>query len=650
MKIKILISLAISLITTTISTALEDPVIYISANEKNTYSESNKYGLKLENISYTTGEDGTSNGAYYFNGETSCIQVNQNISPKSLEGFTIMLYVKHERKEKGHVSYLFSNHPNPKLSRSLGMYDYYDKPFYRVNAGNEITSTKVPENKWTFIALSYDKKKDEVLVYLNNKFNRYKTKQVNGLNYFLLGTLSKNATSTFFKGAMDEIRIYNQALPEKEIIQSYRFDYGKRYKQNTDNLEYFYSNKEEDADIKVRVGDIDNLGLGYQKGFDIFCAQTTQIHPWPFGVNLDSYAGTDKPMVSSSFKYPEEGEEIGKADGYTHYTKRPYNLPIPIVLEYPKPTVEIKNVILQIMADDFQSPQIKSSFQFHINGKRLNYVENIINAINQTGPVAKLFQIGILEEDLHLFKDGKVSILIDDPTTGAGDGYVIDFVSILINMHLEKSNMCLCEVKGKLTDDKNNPLGEALVSVNGIANGITDANGNYAIDQVPCGVMFVKGSKEKYSSTTVVTELHHNKEEEINISLEKLEEETVHFFQKEIEEKSYVNLYGIYFNANEYNPIDSSETTLLQLASFVKSSPNAKIEIIGHTDSNGDEKANLELSIKRANAILNWLKNHGINTTNVVAKGLGESQPIESNKTPQGRALNRRVELKVSSK
>ncbi len=649
MKIHFLLCLTIYVISTTIVNALEDPIIYISGDEKNIDKESNDYDLELEDITYTTGEDGESKGAFYFNGETSYIKVNQNINPSSMPGFTIMFYMKYDRKENGHVSFLFSNHPSIEKNRSLGMYDHLDKPFYRIFAGCDIKSAAVNQKEWTFVALSFDKKKDEVLVFLNNRFNRYKTEQVNGLDYLLLGTISERNFATYFKGAMDEIRIYDQALPEKEIIQSYKFDYGRRYKQNTDDLQYYYSDDQEDADIKVRVGDIDNFGFGYPKDFDIFCAKTTKVHLWPFGENLDSYVGTDIPMVPTSFKYHEDEKKMGRHDGYTGYTTRPANLPKPIVLEYPKPTMEIKNVILQIMADDFQSPAIKSAFQFHINGKRIPYVENIINAINQTGPVAKLFQIGILEEDLHLFKDGKVSILIDDPTTGAGDGYVIDFVSILINIHLEKSNMCLCEVKGKLTDDKNSPLAEALVSVNGIANGITDAEGNYAIHKVPCGVMFVKGSKEKYSSTTVVTELHHNQEEKINISLEKLEEETVHFFQKEIEEKSYVNLYGIYFNANEHTPIDSSETTLLQLASFVKSSPSAKIEIIGHTDSDGDEKANLELSIKRASAIVTWLKDHGINTANVVAKGLGESQPIESNKTPQGRALNRRVELKVSS-
>jgi len=649
MKRNILLSLAISVITTTISTALEDPIIYLSGNEINIEKESSNYDLELQDITYTTGEDGESKGAFYFNGESSFIKINQNINPSNLPGFTIMFFMKYERKKDGRVSFLFSNDPSIRKNRSLGMYDHLEKPFYRIFAGNYIRGSAVDQKEWTFVALSFDKKKDEVLVFLNNRFNRYKTKQVDGLNYLLLGAISQQDASTRFKGAMDEIRIYDQALPEKEIIKSYKYNYGQDYKKHTDDLQYYYSTEQEDADIKIRVGDIDNFGFGYPDDFDLFCAKTTEKHPWPIAKNLDSYVGTDQTMVSSSFKYPEKGKKMEGNDGYTLYSRRPTNLPKPIVIEYPKPTIEIKNVILQLMVDDFQSPAIKSLFQFHINGKRLSYIEDIINSINQSGPVAKLLQIGILKEDLHLFKEGKVNILIDDPTTGAGDGYALDFVSILINVHLEKSKISLCEVKGKVTDQKGTPLTDALISVNGIASGVTNAEGNYTIDRVPCGVMFVKGSKEKHSSETVVTELYPNEEKKINIILEKLEEESVHFFKKEIEKKSYVNLYGIYFSANEYTPIDSSETTLLQLASFIKSSPNAKIEIIGHTDSAGDEQANLELSIKRADAIVNWLKNHGINTTNVVAKGLGESQPIESNKTPQGRALNRRVELKVSS-
>ena len=81
-----------------------------------------------------------------------------------------------------------------------------------------------------------------------------------------------------------------------------------------------------------------------------------------------------------------------------------------------------------------------------------------------------------------------------------------------------------------------------------------------------------------------------------------------------------------------------------KFAKFLKENPNIKVEIQGHTDSIGSERYNLILSQKRAEAVRNILiKKYHISPDRVIAKGYGESKPIASNKTPEGRAKNRRV-------
>ncbi len=70
-----------------------------------------------------------------------------------------------------------------------------------------------------------------------------------------------------------------------------------------------------------------------------------------------------------------------------------------------------------------------------------------------------------------------------------------------------------------------------------------------------------------------------------------------------------------------------------------------KIRIIGHTDSQGSDEFNLELSRKRSEAVRTYLTSHGIDSNGVVSEGAGEDQPVADNNTPEGRANNRRVEI-----
>ena len=71
------------------------------------------------------------------------------------------------------------------------------------------------------------------------------------------------------------------------------------------------------------------------------------------------------------------------------------------------------------------------------------------------------------------------------------------------------------------------------------------------------------------------------------------------------------------------------------------------IEVIGHTDDVGGEQYNLELSEQRARAVRDYLVSTGVDPTKIVITGAGQSKPIASNRTEEGRAQNRRVEVLV---
>lgn len=91
----------------------------------------------------------------------------------------------------------------------------------------------------------------------------------------------------------------------------------------------------------------------------------------------------------------------------------------------------------------------------------------------------------------------------------------------------------------------------------------------------------------------------------------------------------------------------SSEPTLQKLVKISAACPNARIEISGHTDIVGDRDFNQELSEKRAQAIVSYLKGAGLDTSRLTAKGFGSDRPVAPNTTQANKAKNRRIEFTV---
>ena len=82
----------------------------------------------------------------------------------------------------------------------------------------------------------------------------------------------------------------------------------------------------------------------------------------------------------------------------------------------------------------------------------------------------------------------------------------------------------------------------------------------------------------------------------------------------------------------------------------MKETPDAIVEISGHTDSQGDDDYNKKLSERRANAVVEYLVKRGIASDRLKATGFGETKSVSTNDTEEGRANNRRVEMTVRKK
>jgi OOP family OmpA-OmpF porin len=104
--------------------------------------------------------------------------------------------------------------------------------------------------------------------------------------------------------------------------------------------------------------------------------------------------------------------------------------------------------------------------------------------------------------------------------------------------------------------------------------------------------------------------------------------------------------YGIYFDVNKDVVKPESYGTLKGIADVLNENPEVKVKIVGHTDSDGADPANLDLSKRRGASVKDELvKDFGIDASRLESDGMGETKPVAPNDTPANKALNRRVEF-----
>ena len=116
---------------------------------------------------------------------------------------------------------------------------------------------------------------------------------------------------------------------------------------------------------------------------------------------------------------------------------------------------------------------------------------------------------------------------------------------------------------------------------------------------------------------------------------------------KNIKVGSNIALRNVFFNTGKWEVKDDSYAELSRLVSLLADVPTLKIEISGHTDNVGTESFNELLSQRRADAVVNYLVGKGVDKKRLSAKGYGQSKPVDSNDTAEGRASNRRTEFEI---
>lgn len=415
-----------------------------------------------------------------------------------------------------------------------------------------------------------------------------------------------------------------------------------------------------EADLVVRTGDINNLGFGWPKNYDPFSGKSTPAHPFPWPPKPGEPDGTDRILLGSAVTKSDFAEHPFAGDGYTSTILRPCidpldttscknrqdSMPQPIVIPVGSLPAKIDGVLFQIFVDDFQAASFHSHFQASLNGTRIPSLEQVLNALEQTGPIGKLISVNLLPEYFPLLQSGTVKLLIDDPATHAQDGYAVDFVRILVNPH---KFQYLVAVAVAVKDwDKNTPIAGATVTA-ALQSGSTDASGNCELSGLPAGLVVATAVAPGYDANSAAADIVAGQSGHAEILLHRHEEGTS-ALEKTIAQTGSAAVYGIHFDSDSAKLRPDSTPALEAVLGLINNHPGSHWIIAGHTDNQGNGEHNQTLSQNRAASVIAWLKAHAVGADRLAPQGFGASRPVADNATSNGRALNRRVEIATAQK
>ena len=238
--------------------------------------------------------------------------------------------------------------------------------------------------------------------------------------------------------------------------------------------------------------------------------------------------------------------------------------------------------------------------------------------------------------------DGKLAYFSSNRPGGFG-GYDLYSITLPPEAKPEKN---VVTITGKVTNENDNPLDadlrwSVLTTNENVGNLNSDPQTGEYLIVLPVGKNYgyyaEKGGYYSVSNNIDLTNEESFQELTVNIKL---------FSIKSLREIS-IKLNNIYFDFDKYELKPESFSELDRLYKFLSDNPEVKIEISAHTDSKGSDEYNLNLSQKRAESVVNYLVTKGIGSSRMIPKGYGKSHPVADNSTEEGRALNRRVEMKI---
>jgi hypothetical protein len=244
--------------------------------------------------------------------------------------------------------------------------------------------------------------------------------------------------------------------------------------------------------------------------------------------------------------------------------------------------------------------------------------------------------------------DGKTGYYSSSMPGGFGDKDIYEVTFTPVKKEVKPAGPKLTLFKGVVLDEEKQTPIEAFIEIvdNAKKEVISTFNSNSSTGKflisLPAGKNYGIAVKAEnylfYSDNFNIPDTAFYQEIEKNVLLKRLA----------VGKK--IILKNVFYEFNKATLGSESISELNRMVTLMKENPSLKIEISSHTDSKGSDLYNAKLSQERAQSVVKYLIGSGISKDRLIAKGYGESQPIEKNDTEEGRQMNRRTEFKILSK
>jgi len=242
-------------------------------------------------------------------------------------------------------------------------------------------------------------------------------------------------------------------------------------------------------------------------------------------------------------------------------------------------------------------------------------------------------------KDIDYTCEGNFNFLLDAFKADVKDSICINTGIEKLKSALEKNPQRLAITGYALTSEKNNSVFENL--------GLARANDvkNYFVSKgIPSNIIDIKGEIKDD-----LLQKENTLYAPINYTLTGVTKETPQEDFNALKEKINANPMILYFETgqNTINLSDEDRKKVSDIIHYLDNVPNANLDITGYTDNTGKRETNIKLGQDRANFAKNYFEKNGIPAAKIISTSKGPDNPIATNATPEGRAKNRRTEIKI---
>jgi outer membrane protein OmpA-like peptidoglycan-associated protein len=507
-----------------------------------------------------------------------------------------------------------------------------------------------------------------------NKIDSLLNSPVQNLILTNLGALNTKGDEYFPVISIDENRIYFTGSSRKDNVGGEDIYYSDKINgiwSKAKTLPYPFSTKENDAVNSVSADGNILVVFGTYNGMigagDNFYSEKTAsgwsaIKPFPVPVNskywdCDGFLSADGKAFFFATDRPGGVGEFNRS-GLSFHGDIEGNTDIYVCLkndsEWSSP-INLGNTI--------NTPYCERSPFLHPDGKTLYFSSDghyglgeldVFRSVrlsdtswtewSESVNIGKEINTGGTDIAYKISTKGDIAYFSSNNSGGEG-GYDIYSITLPSEARPERN---VITVKGKVTDENNIPLDADIkwadISANINVGSLKSdpVTGDYMI-VLPVGKTYSYfAEKQGYYSVSNEIDLSSKSEYgEMNVNIKLVSIKSM------LENETAIKLNNIYFDFDKSELKSESFSELDRVVEFLNQNPEIEIEISAHTDASGGDDYNMSLSQKRAQSAVDYLISKGISAERLIAKGYGKTRPVADNETEEGRAKNRRVEMKI---